>query len=79
MLSSFPTEEEEEEVVLLAELCLRLRLTSNVLLSLDTELEVVEAKVDCVDVCNGFDCEVGLPLAVAEQDGGAVSSVGRCS
>ena len=64
LLSSFPTEEEEEEVVLFAELCLRLRLTSSVLLSLDTELEVVEAKVDCVE----FDA--GLPLAVAEQDGG---------
>ena len=64
-------------MVLFAELCLRLRLTSSVLLSLDTELEVVEAKVDCVEVCR-FDEDV-LPLAVAaEQDGGAVSSVGRC-
>ena len=39
LLSSFPTEEDEEDVVLLAELCLRLRLTSSVLLSLDKELE----------------------------------------
>ena len=65
-------------MVLFAELCLRLRLTSSVLLSLDTEFEVVEAKVDCIEVCNEFDA--GFPLAVveAEQDGGAVSSVGRC-
>ena len=63
-------------MVLLAELCLLLRLTSSVLLSLDKELEVVEAKE--AEVCNEFDA--GLPLAVveAEQDGGAVSSVGRC-
>ena len=63
-------------MVLFAELCLRLRLTSSVLLSLDIELEVVEAKVDCVEVCR-FDEDV-LPLAVAAEQDGAVSSVGRC-
>ena len=47
-MSSFPTEEDEDEVVLLADDCLRLRLTSSDLLSLDTEPEVVcEAKADC--------------------------------
>ena len=46
LLSSFPTEEDEEDVVLLAELCLRLRLTSSVLLSLDKELEAVDEAVD---------------------------------
>jgi len=82
-LSSFPTEDDEDEVVLFAELCLRLRLTSSVLLSdldpTDWPEVVVEAKE--------ADCEDGraedFPLAVAnEQDAGfwfAVSSVGRCS
>ena len=48
-MSSFPTEEDEDEVVLFADDCLRLRLTSSDLLSaLDTEPEVVcEAKADC--------------------------------
>ena len=64
LLSSFPTEEDEEDVVLLAELCLRLRLTSSVLLSLDKELEA--------DVDEAFSDEAvedvwGFPLVGADD------------
>ena len=49
LLSSFPTDEDELEVVLLAELCLLLRLTSNAFLSdveVLEELEVAEVDPD---------------------------------
>ena len=83
LLSSFPTEEDEDEVVLLADDCLRLRLTSSDLLSLDTEPEVVcEAKADCA-VEDWFDegadgADEDLPLEAVVFSSLAVSSVGRC-
>jgi len=86
LLSSFPTEEDEDEVVLLADDCLRLRLTSSDLLSLDTEPEVVcEAKADCA-VEDWFDKEGAdgqadedlRPLEAVVFSSLVVSSVGRC-
>ena len=83
LVSSFPTEEDEDEVVLFADDCLRLRLTSSDLLSLDTEPEVVcEAKADCA-VEDWFDegadgADEDLPLEAVVFSSLAVSSVGRC-
>ena len=71
-------------MVLLADDCLRLRLTSSDLLSLDTEPEVVcEAKADCAvedwfdEAADGADEDL-RPLEAVVFSSLAVSSVGRC-